>query len=102
MKYYTDALSRKDTHIKQNDTTQQLNISLGSVQSTVHIQLNCRKGQAHWVQKQFLFITKLVVQVSLIYLTHCTEQEEQFLQYTVPQDETQVHCTTPKTKKKHP
>jgi hypothetical protein len=46
-----------------------------------------------------LFITKLVVQGSVIHLTHYTEQEEQFLQYTVTQDETWVHCTTPETKK---
>jgi len=51
MKYYTDALSRKDTHIKLNDTAHELDISLGSVQSTVHFQLNCRKQQEHWVQK---------------------------------------------------
>jgi len=47
----------------------------------------------------FMFITKLVVQGSLIHLPHYNEQEEQFLQYTVTQDETWVHCTTPETKK---
>jgi hypothetical protein len=53
MKYYIDALSRKDTHIKLDDTAQELDISLGSVHSTIQIQLNCRKGQARWVQKHF-------------------------------------------------
>lgn len=54
-----------------------------------------------------LFVTKFVVWGSLIHLTHYTVQEEQFLQYTVTQDETWVHCTTPETNKasmmwKHP
>jgi hypothetical protein len=54
-----------------------------------------------------LFITKPVVQGSLIHLTHYTEQEERFLQYPVTHDETWVNCTTPETKKasticKHP
>ena len=54
-----------------------------------------------------LFITKPVVQGSLIHLTHYTEQEEQFLRYTVTHDKTRVHCTTHETKKaymmwKHP
>jgi hypothetical protein len=84
-----------------NEIAKQLNISIGSAYSVVHVNLQFHKVRARWVPKELADEHKhMCLDICSRHMVRYHKEGDNFLQQIITGDETLIHHYLPETKRK--